>query len=615
MEVEKNIVSPPAGPWPPNYWIGKEGFLRKEKEDLRKEKADLRKEKIESLEILKLSWNTSQWNMPTTDIEEGVLAIYIPPFHVLITNFAQTYYLIDVVVRRTFNVTKLSDSFFDQKRKLYSLSNLDIAGFSENSSYQVQYFRTESRRMMDILESLKPGKSIWLSGCPGIGKSTTLFGWLNLAEVSKDGYLWMHYEDDLTVYVIYRRSNGESFSSKMAADQRVLKELVEKTSDIKYIAIDGVDSNSYLISNLFAWSAKREDVSAIACTSVAAFNYNQAKEKRLRWPEKIEVNSWSWGDYCEAFDANIPALRPRFTDLEAMKKAYYFAGGSMRLMMEDIRIIISSIDSKFAKVSDYGLLLKNLQGESAQHSVNSLMALFDSKPYPLSAYVLKSLGLKVDDAFLAEAAIAWIGNYPLQGFIFEQRIMRAIQRTLDEQFILRSWLVSNTSVVIEWPINAEMTAEYTNLNDLSEDNTERNNSWIHPRVFNQAATDLLYYHEKGQLDIFQFTIAKTHDYKFGGLKQILDRFCTDDGESIINYYVVVPKENTKFRVQPGNIYDADLLSTYDRGWTWTFNTQSDNDTDIESEGGEGTRSRRKPKDWAETTRIKVLYVGKETKYK
>ena len=54
------------------------------------------------------------------------------------------------------------------------------------------------------------------------------------------------------------------------------------------------------------------------------------------------------------------------------------------------------------------------------------MSLGDSKPYPLSTYVLKQLSKGAHDAFFAEAERAREKSSALLGSIFEQRVVRAI---------------------------------------------------------------------------------------------------------------------------------------------------------------------------------------------
>ena len=58
---------------------------------------------------------------------------------------------------------------------LLTVWNLIAAGLKSSEDSEVLYIRKESKRMMDILDKMT-SKPIQFQGCPGVGKSTTLFG-------------------------------------------------------------------------------------------------------------------------------------------------------------------------------------------------------------------------------------------------------------------------------------------------------------------------------------------------------------------------------------------------------------------------------------------------------
>lgn len=215
------------------------------------------------------------------------------------------------------------------------------------------------------------------------------------------------------ISIVYRRSDGEACCS--TADElnpASLLRLVYEVQNISRIVIDGVDPSSLLIPKLFSRAALREDqdVSALACTSSASYPYRQETHFKMGCPKYIKINSWTWDDYKEAFEKNISGLATKYRDLIAMESAYYYAGGSMRLMLGDIDKVVALIDGALSQVVNYRLLMRGLQGEASEVVVNSVMQLIDLQPYPLSAYVIKKLSRVVDDAYFAEAEVAWANN-------------------------------------------------------------------------------------------------------------------------------------------------------------------------------------------------------------
>lgn len=85
----------------------------------------------------------------------------------------------------------LSATLILREEKQVVVSNLVAAGLLLQEEEMTLYLRGESDRMMQTLSDVDRDH-IWFSGCPGIGKSTMLFGYLNLPDVSSNGFLWIH---------------------------------------------------------------------------------------------------------------------------------------------------------------------------------------------------------------------------------------------------------------------------------------------------------------------------------------------------------------------------------------------------------------------------------------
>ncbi len=76
----------------------------------------------------------------------------------------------------------------------WTINFLDRAGLLTTDSNKIPYKRPKSLRMMESLDSilLSSCLRVWITGSPGVGKSTTLFGILNTPNVSRQEYLWVH---------------------------------------------------------------------------------------------------------------------------------------------------------------------------------------------------------------------------------------------------------------------------------------------------------------------------------------------------------------------------------------------------------------------------------------
>ena len=87
-----------------------------------------------------------------------------------------------------------------KKGSQWELYHLDHAHLSISNAQQNHFVRDDTIQLWDSLIKLKSNgnnmRAIWIDGCPGVGKSTTLFGWVLFSAVSlRKAILWVHYEE------------------------------------------------------------------------------------------------------------------------------------------------------------------------------------------------------------------------------------------------------------------------------------------------------------------------------------------------------------------------------------------------------------------------------------
>ena len=329
------------------------------------------------------------------------------------------------------------------------VGNLIAAGLRLDGDADTLYIRNQSKLMMKILDKMTV-KPIQFQGCPGVGKSTTIFGYLNIPAVASKGYLWIHFEGK-QCYTVQCKSTEvilkTSTFSLNSIYEDYLYDLVRTISDVSFIVIDGVTINE-LNSELFYLAALRKSVKVVSCTSRGAKSFSTERSQKIRYPRKVTVESWKYEEYKEAFKKNLPALKARYKNLEELTKAYFYAGGSMRFMCTDIEEIIDTLESKFNEVSDYSLLLRGLRGDQSKGFVNTLMQIIDGNSVFLSKYVCRKLARKVDAAFIHSALDVNVGNPSWQGMVYEMKIIHYIQNSLDPLCLLSN-SINNSSE--SWP--------------------------------------------------------------------------------------------------------------------------------------------------------------------
>jgi hypothetical protein len=327
-------------------------------------------------------------------------------------------------------------------------------------------------------------------------------------------------------------------------------------------------TNTGFHNDLFFNAASRSDVKVVSCTSRGAKLFRTELAAFMGWPSRISIDSWTFEEYKAAFKAGLPVFKTKYKSLDGLEEAYFYSGGSVRFMCLDTESVISQIDDMIMSVSDVSLLLRGLEGDQASGSVNFLMQIFDGKSGPLSQYVCKKLARKVDDAFILAAENVNVNNPAWQGWVFEMKVINLIQKGRDPFSIINSTDGSSISWSTIYEGAREAVFDPLIYTDKSEPTglgkRMGRNIWYFPVRFNQGGYDFLFIDENRVIFFFQVTKATTHKYNFKLLVPSLDLLCEKDGAAQIHYCVLIPNKNKAiFKIAPGNIVDADVVSVYD----------------------------------------------------
>ena len=456
---------------------------------------------------------------------------------------------------------------------------------------------------------------------------------MNLPQISKEGYLWIHFTYDICS-IIHRKNSGAVFKTvTFDIDPTIhysfLKSLVRTVSDVAFIILDGVAIDDFQ-NKLYLTACTRANIKTVSCTSRGAKIFSTEVAALMGCPLMFTVESWKFEEYKEAFKINLPAFKARYKNLEELEKAYFYAGGSMRFMCSEIKYVIYILESKFNAVSDYSLLLRGLQGDQSDGSINTLMQIIDDNSVPLSKYVCRKLARKVDAAFISAASNVNVGNPSWQSMVYEMKILNHIQKKAEPLQLFNtidglptSWPTVEggaNQMDFDPPVYTKEYMSERRRNIKNQINIPRN-TWLFPVRYNQGGYDIAFLDAKGVIFFFQVTIANKHDYKFGSLIPSLDLLCSKDGSANINYCVLIPKKNKNtFEIGPSHIKKANLITAYDDGWSWTEPIPQDtlatvtpdipqvNSGVLDSKKKKKKPKKRKYSDYKNTTRISVYLV-------
>lgn len=160
------------------------------------------------------------------------------------------------------------------------IKNLIISGLSNDPAME-HYIRQSTQDLWNLLNgNHEPHTRILINGCPGVGKSTTLFGWLMSRATSRRGrssFLWIHFENDDGDYSIIFNKKSEALSqvynwsgSLNSFDISAIKRLC-KEEDFDLVILDGKVPRRLMTMNVPAHTL------VILCTSYQSLVFNTSE--------------------------------------------------------------------------------------------------------------------------------------------------------------------------------------------------------------------------------------------------------------------------------------------------------------------------------------------------
>ena len=440
----------------------------------------------------------------------------------------------------------------DLDSETWVLHNLNIGGLSNSSDAQTHYLRDESKKLIKKLNGVTIKNPLWIDGCPGVGKSTTLFAW---GRSLKKKVLWVHFENG--TYTLVNFENGKEKQCELYNTDLKWNIIVDfavwNKSDV--VLLDGIRDD---MKNIFAQINHKSKCILVACTSYQSGGYNTEAESKLSITY-YHVSSWSFPDYKKSCDLGVLNLSD-----EQLIATFYYSGGCFRYLSYDLDKLEERIVHDVSRVNGCKQILNGTQGEASADAINSLMQRFGDATIVVSEYALKLLSAKVGMEFVNMAEKILPCNPSWQGWVFELKFMVKCQKEAS----ITVYGVVDTNLECTWKKKGEMSVfSDTYIPDSLDDN-----SWILPEKWNQGCFDAIFYHRKGFIDVIQITKAQDkHDYKFIHLLPFLEKFA-DRGKCEFNFIVVVSRSNCQtFKLSEGHIADVEMVKRYHAEWSMLSN--------------------------------------------
>lgn len=481
----------------------------------------------------------------------------------------------------------------DAAARTWIVNGLNYAGIGSTSSLTT-YVRRESRDLWETLSSLTvcqdlactgqcdTKRGVWITGPPGVGKSTELFGWgMYMAThpgPSRRNMLWMHLLEDHIYIAIVRVIDGVTYHSKFRKVSVDITHLLELAHDCSLILLDAFRAD--MKGFVHSFYTEFPQALIVACTSYQCREFNSeywASMNHLQLTGCV-VFSWTWEQYCEAWRAGVFGSE---LSLVALEELYYYAGGTIRSMFSKPHKVKEFLSHKLAALSDFGLLLKGFAGEFSPLVLNSLISIshennigFTSSSRLVSEYVVKAVSQKVDETFTMEARRLNVGNPSWQGWIFELEFLRNLRHmSLSSGWEHHCFLSCRGDEGTVTPIELRVQG-YSEFDGTSAPPLV-NDSIIVPTRWNQGCFDAVHYSVEGGVRRFLFmnaTISQVHDFNFQHIADFLYLATSAAGfrqpspaDICITMAAVTP-ESVQFKSIGGRRDNIEAVQNFDRAF-------------------------------------------------
>ena len=452
---------------------------------------------------------------------------------------------------------------------IFEVQNTEFSGLSKRPTWKM-YVRNECKKLWEMLNGLVKNDLLFVTGSPGIGKSTLVYSYCSYKATLPEGkmnILWIH--KDITQVFAFHFNSGNYYTFREKDIEMQLSNLIERMN-VDLIVLDGFTTS---FKEAFGGIITKKNTIIVCCTSFASdSSLNTSETESLKemhgrnLMKRFTMDSWRFEEYVGAEKLDI---FPEGFDL----RAHFAVGGtSIRLLMQDIDEVIITLDKSIEKLNNVELVFNGLSGVAGTDSVNTLMQCrkVNGKVVtaPLSRYVMGRLAQKCGDAFFEIAKKIMVDNGSFQGWVFEYEVIHLIKNG-------RIKICGDLSN--EWCIGDKAHyEEYDNTAEIME-TTLLDNTWLLPKRYTQGCIDMCYYKRRNCVYLVQITVAESHKYDLT-LVLPLVKGCIGSNNSgntsgevsdanQVHFVVIIPDGNTeKFRINSDHFVGMNHIGKFDKRW-------------------------------------------------
>lgn len=201
------------------------------------------------------------------------------------------------------------------------LSHLPVQNIDSSGNAVRLVMRGESWRLWHRLKSFptenNANKTLWLSGPPGIGKSTLLFGWIHYI-ASNCSTMWVHRIGSFW-HVAMMRGASARYTVVNALETSAESTILNMCSEVTVVVLDALREK--LKNLLLAMRDRHPNIFIVISTSYHPGGFSSEESVVVPYDSHVML-SWKLAEYETALDMLFPTLT-----VDELHERYCYAGG------------------------------------------------------------------------------------------------------------------------------------------------------------------------------------------------------------------------------------------------------------------------------------------------
>jgi len=467
----------------------------------------------------------------------------------------------------------------------------------------------------------------FISGCPGIGKSTEVFGWVQYQAITKS-VLWIHNGPQHVGFTYFNPDDG---NKKIKVTTKTKKGDITKENEYpgiddslkaySIIVYDGFTKNCMDIFHRILWINK--DATIICCSSISAYKASMSNEQSYMTASLNNEGTFTHRvqspiiiDIYDAFKTGLlgenKLTKEYVTNYNinndqnnlAISNSTTSSTNNSTVDISDISVGIANVNVS-DEIDECAVGIPNLQSletkiyycgvcwRMLKWSINRIRKFIDDKFGEIRNYETLFKGLVGESNNNSVNSLMQLRNgksMPLSHYVSRKLLEKVSDVFLTEARAVmqdnpsfQGWLLEYEVIdkikkkELQSKVFPDPHTDWCNLDggikyfydhkDIKVDDL-KNNTCLIPLKYNQACFDVMIFKKKGDITVCGITRAeKSHDYKMHYVIPFANKLKDDNSKCSIQFDIIISTYNKDtYRVKTADFKRKTVLTEFDAKW-------------------------------------------------